>query len=123
MSDLTPEQQLEQLQISKEQAERSVKLLDALNRLRSNPDFQFLIVDTYFKEEASRLVMLKADASFQSEERKSLLADSMAGISSLNMFFNSITQMGQLSRDSLTEYENAAEEILAEEADEIAGAH
>lgn len=123
MSELTPEQQLEQIQISKEQAERSVKLLEAFERLRNNPDFNLLISKSYFQEEASRLVMLKADSSFQSPERKDLLSDSMAGISSLNMFFNSVVQMGQMSRESLNEYVEAEEEILADDSVEIEGVH
>ena len=116
--EMTPDQQLEQIQISREQAEKSVALWKAFTNLRNNEDFKTLIQDAYFRDEAARLVLLKADQSFVSDDRQKALDNAMQGISALNQFFNSIIQLGIMSQQSLQELENAEEEILVEDTEE-----
>lgn len=64
MSNIT----VEQIELSKEEAQKTVKMGQCMERLITNPDFDELIHEHYFKNEASRLVLLKAHPNLQDEK-------------------------------------------------------
>lgn len=64
MSNIT----VEQIELSKEEAQKVIRLGECMERLVTNPDFDKLIHENYFKEEASRLVLLKAHPNMQDDK-------------------------------------------------------
>lgn len=113
------QQQLENFNISVQQAEHSVSLLDAYERLLQNADFQLLIQETYVKNEAIRLVLLKTANGMETEKEQKNIENSMIGISALNQFFNAIVQLGQMSRESLAEFRKEGSELTESEEIEV----
>ena len=87
---------------------------EALERLRSNRDFKTVILDGYFKQEAIRLVHLKADPSMQSPEMQKSIIAQMDAIGSLNQYFTAVYQQATIASKAVASDEEALSEILAE---------
>lgn len=87
---------------------------NALERLRSNKDFKKVILDSYFEQEAIRLVQLKADPSMQKEENQAAIIKQMDAIGALAQYFNTVFQFAQMAKKNLASDEEMRDELLAE---------
>ena len=108
------EQDIEQVEISIEQAKVMIDNMKALDRLTDNKDFNKLFIEGYFKEEASRLVLLRADHNFQSDEDQKQLLAAIDAIGRFKMYCNTIMVMGRRAERDLEASEQTREELLAE---------
>jgi hypothetical protein len=112
-------EQLEKIEISEKEARHLVEMGEALRRLSSNPDFQKVISKGYFVDEASRLVLLRAqpyyNANISMEENIKLIDQKIVGIGELRQYFLTINAMAEQARASLEDLSNAREEILENE--------
>lgn len=108
-------EQIEQIELSIEQAKGMVDNMKSLRNLTNNPDFKNIILDGYFRDEASRVVLLKADPSMQKEFDQAYLTNSIIAIGYLRQYLSSIMQMGQQAERDIFNAEKTREEILAEE--------
>lgn len=114
---LNPEEQLQRIELTIEEAKDNIERMNALERLFDNKDFKKLILDGYFKEEASRLVMLRADPNATHEDQQkqiNLLIDAIGG---LRQYFNTIKAFGRMSSNALKDHEKTREEVLQEQLD------
>ena len=111
---MSNEQEFEQIEISIEQAHKQVNLMKALHRLHQNKDFKSVILDGYFKDEASRVVLLKADDSTQSDEDQRLLSNCITSIGGLAHYLRTISMLGNMSEKSLEADEQTREELSLE---------
>lgn len=102
--------------MSIEQASESVKDLEALKRLEKNRDFKRLISDGYFKDEASRAVLMLADPSMQEPERQRSLHNSIIACGEFRQYLGTKYQLGNIAIRSLAADELTREQLLAEEA-------
>jgi len=107
--------QQEEIEISIEQAKKVVALRDALRRLHSNKDFIKVIKEGYFVEDASRLVLLKADPEMMSDELQASIERQIIAIGQLSQYFGKTEALGTMSERAITENQEALEEIAAEE--------
>jgi hypothetical protein len=71
-------------------ARKFVDLRDALNKLEANRDFKKVIKEALFRDEAVRLVHLKADPAFQTPERQESINKQIDAIGYLSSFFRTI---------------------------------
>jgi len=108
--------QIEQLEISMEQAKDIIGLADSLVDLAKNKDFKRVITEGYFINEASRLVLAKATPAMSTDSIQKDIDNAIIGIGYLQKHFNSIIGMGNMARKSLQEAEQTREEILGEVA-------
>lgn len=105
-----------QIELSIEQRKQSIARHDALLRLQDNPDFQVLVAQGYFKDEACRLVLTKNDpANLNTEGQESVLRD-IDAISSFHAYLAGIARSGNVARkclegdmETLEHYENGGE--------------
>lgn len=88
---------------------------NALERLKSNPDFRKVVSDGYLKEEAIRLVLLKGDQNMQRPERQTAIQADIDAIGRFAQYLHSISQFGAMAASSLAEDEATREEMAAEE--------
>ena len=109
------QEQLEQVELSIDQAKYSIEFMASLDRLTSNPDFVKIVLEGYFEAEAQRLVMLRVDPNFQEDVDQSELLRSIDSIGTLKMYFNMIMQFGVSAQRAMTADEATREEILAED--------
>ena len=95
---MSTEQDIQDIELNIEQARAFVKANDALNRLMENPDFKEVIREGYFKDEAVRLVELKAAPQMGSEESQQYILKALDGIGSLQQYFNTIWHLGEQAK-------------------------
>lgn len=106
--------QLERVEISIEDAKNSIALKKSLENLTNNPDFIKIVREGYFKTEAVRLVMLKADHNFRSDEDQKGIITALDGIGAFKMYCNTIMSLGRMAERALSDDEATREQILAE---------
>lgn len=115
MTTPTMDQQIEQLEATKEQAMEAVNLSASLRRLEDNVDFKTVVTDIYFGEHAKRLVMQKSHPAMSTPERQEALLKSIDGIGELYQFMNSIHANGIQAQQALDEYSQEMAEIHSSE--------
>jgi len=113
MNDVNEDMQLEQIEISMKQAQKSIDRMASLQKLTNNKEFIKIVLEGYFEGEASRLVLLKADPALQSVEDQKQLDNSITAIGYLRQYFITINQIGRMSEKTLNDDQEAQEEILA----------
>lgn len=107
---------VEEIQVDIEQAREALNTADTLNRLMKHKDFIEVIRDGYFKEEAYRLVELKAAPQMQGDVSQKAITQAIDAIGGLQQHFNKIWVLGEQARSLI---ENAEQELqlLAEEGE------
>lgn len=107
-------QELREIELDIAQADESIALLEDLMKLEKNRSFKKVILEGYFEKEAVRLVHLKADPEFQTEERQAELMKAIDAIGSLRNFFRAVYQIGRMAEKAKADHEEARNEIMAE---------
>lgn len=118
---MTTEAEIKAIERNIEQAKGIQSLGKALERLSSNKDFKQIILQGYFKDEAVRLVHLKGDKNFESDEKQAILDKKIGAISQLVHFLNNIEDQADNAAQAIVDGESLAEVMrreLAEEGDE-----
>ena len=100
-----------EIEIEIEQARSSVERLQALVRLRNNPDFKRIIEQEFFQDYAARLVSLRRAESHESPTAQADLIKDIDGVGTLQQFLNAILTMGYQAEQLLVEGEDALNEI------------
>jgi hypothetical protein len=113
------EQQLRQVQLTIEQAKASIERMKKLQRLFQNEDFQDIINEGYFVEEAARLVGARADANIQGKEQQRHINLLIDGVGALRHYFSNIERWGRMAEDALKNHEETREEILREQLESV----
>lgn len=107
--------QVDQIQVELKHAQEIIKDRDALDRLRKNKDFKRVIDTLYFKEEAARLVMARANSALNDEQQRHILM-MIDGVGCLVNFFDTVERRGSDMDVAIKDYEEALEEVAREEA-------
>lgn len=95
-------------------AKQSIELAVALARLKDNRDFKSVVLDGYFKDEAVRLVHLKADPHFQSTEMQQSILAQINAIGALHEYFKVIEFHARQAAKAIEAGEQTIEELNAE---------
>lgn len=109
-------QDIETLELSIIEAQKYIGKMNSLLALTKNKDFQIVIEKGYFEEEASRLVLLKADPSMQSESDQNMINKSIDSIGYFRQHLRTIIHMGRMMERSLEEDQVTRDELLMDEA-------
>ena len=109
--------QVTEIELNIKEAESLVNLGKALDRLHSNRDFKKLILEGFFKDEAVRLVHLKADPSVQNEKQQAAILRDIDGIGVLRSYFGKIYQQAAMADAAIEDGEKELEELRAEGAE------
>lgn len=115
---MSTEEQIQELELTIDQAREQVKLAEALNRLHKNEDFKAVILDGYFRDEASRLVALLADPNCQTDAWQNALTNSVRSISELRQHFAKTFHFGELAARAIDDANAAIVEIENENQEE-----
>lgn len=108
----SPENEIEELQITLEDAKRTVALRDDLMNLAKNKLFKSIIVDAYMKDEALRLTQIIGE--IQHVEYRDEIVDALKGISHFRQWMDRILGMGDVAEQSIKEYEQVLQDAYAE---------
>lgn len=113
---MSNEQQMAQIEMSIEAAQKRIEDAAALDRLYKNPDFKRIFLDGYFRDEASRTVLLKADPSMQGEQEQKDCNNIIMAIGMLRQHFAKVFAIGEQAEYAIEADRETREEMLAEEA-------
>jgi uncharacterized transporter YbjL len=105
---------VETIELSIKQAQVYVNKMDSVYSLIKNKDFINVIEEGYFKEEASRLVLLKADPTMQKPDDQVMLNKSIDAIGYFRQYLSNTIQMGRMMEKSILSDQEMRQEILAE---------
>jgi len=111
-------QQIQQVEIDIETAQEQIDLAEALERLHSSLDFKKVFVQGYFKDEASRIVLLKADAHFQGADEQKQANDIITSIGGLRQYFGKVFAMAEMAHRAIEDHKEARQEMLAEDLEQ-----
>lgn len=104
----------EEIQLSIQEAKKLIARKDAAKRLTDNRDFKELVLEGYLRDEAIRLAHISADGNMKEYRDEIML--SMQGISLFRQFMQNIIRMGDMAQAELYDYEQALDDVRAEEA-------
>lgn len=107
------ELQLAQVEREIAQADRVIELSDVLKRLESNRDFKKIVTELYFKEEAVRLVHLKADPAMQADKMQANIDRDITAIGVFAGFLREIHKNGDRARMSKADDVETRDELAA----------
>lgn len=110
-------QDLENIEISIEDAKKSIERKLALDRLQNNPDFVSLIEKGFLDTHAVRQVLLKAHPGMQGEAQQNLLDMQITAIGGLKQFLVNVYTEGCNASQALMDDEATREELLKEDLD------
>lgn len=108
---------IETLELTIEQAKKSVELMERMERLRKNRDFRAIIEDELLDNYARNTAYLVADPTMQGEAEQRDLQMELQMIGRVRQFFSVIYQKGRLAEKSIIDSE-AEIELLREEGAE-----
>lgn len=111
---MNTEQQIAEIDQQIKDARPQKELGEALERLRHNPDFKKLVIEGYLKNEAVRLVHLKADPNMAAGQHQAAIMRDIDSIGALASYFATIDMLGRRATASIEDAEKAREEVLAE---------
>ncbi len=105
--------EIEQIELSIEDAQKMVDRKAQLEKLFSNREFRKLIEEGYFKDEAARLVSALSDPVLEPHREK--ITRSIEGIGALQQYFRTILRTGDAASQAIVEAREALAEIRADE--------
>jgi len=111
---MSNQQDLEQVELTIEQAHFSIDQMKAVQTLAKNTDFKAIIEEGYFKKEASRLVLLRADPAMQDEFSRKTIDDQITAIGYFRHYLTTINQLGRMAEGALSADEATRQELLEE---------
>lgn len=98
-----------------QEARKIVDLYAAYERLLGNRDFKLVVREGYFKDEAVRLVHLKADPSMDRPDRQASIVAQIDAIGGLSSYFRTLAFNAMTAEKAIESDEFTRDELLAEE--------
>ena len=109
---------IEQLEHSIQISKKSVDLGNALERLLRNRDFKAVIMEGYMKDEAIRLVHLKADPAMQTPASQHSIVSQIDAIGAVTSYLNEVRRQADQSKKVIHDAEEVLEELRNSEGAE-----
>lgn len=108
---------IQEIEESIQESKGVVEFAEALDRLQKNRDFKKVILDGYFREEAIRLVHLKADPAFQTPDRQQSILSQIDAIGALHQYFQTTRFLAAQAAKAIEAAGEVRDELLAEGED------
>ena len=103
---------IENIEVNIQEAQKFVDKMESLLALTKNKHFISIVDKGYFEQEASRLVLLRADPSMQKPEDQASILKSIDAIGSFRQYLYTTMQMGRMMEKSLKEDIAMRDEML-----------
>lgn len=105
---------IETLELTIEQAKKSVDLMNRMDRLRKNRDFKVIFEDELFDNYTRSTAYLLSDPQMQGENEQKDLQLELQAIGRVRQFFSAIYQKGRIAEKSIEDSQNTIEELREE---------
>jgi len=111
------QQDIQEIEVNMRELQEMIDLGKSLERLLKNRDFKRVIEKEYLREEAIRLVQLKADYNMQSEQGQKRVLRDIDAIGSFTGFLDLIRQKAEAAQEAFNECEDTIAELEQESAE------
>jgi uncharacterized protein YoxC len=108
------ENQLHEIEMTIEDAQRSIDEMQSLDRLRDSKDWKNLIEVGYLEKEAARLVLAKADPGLQDDNNQKQLDKMIDAVGYFRQYLNKIYQFGHHAERAIHDHRQTRDEIQQE---------
>ena len=108
------ENDVEQMQITIEQARKQAHLGECLDRLQQHPDFQKLIMEDYLKDQTARLGHLLSDDAMQDKQRRKKIIKEIEAIGNFLSYLRVVGQRAQMATAAIKNNEEELRNIAQE---------
>jgi hypothetical protein len=106
---------VEQAKLLRKESQEKIELVQALERLYTNKDFNKLFMEEYLEKEPARLVHLLGEPAFNNHDKKSFyredLQERMIGIARFAEYLRNIYMMADTARKNINALDEAESEI------------
>ena len=106
--------ELQQINLTIEEAQKHIEKMEALDRLRSNKDFTLIIEQGYFVDQAAELVAAKCAPEMSSDEQQKAVDRLILGVGGFQQYLNKLYHLGNQSKRAMSDYYATRDEIMAE---------
>lgn len=106
--------ELEQIELTEQEAKAKIELAKSLDRLSSNRDFKKIVLEGYFKEEAIRLVFAKSNPQCHSPEIQAAILRDIDAIGSFRQYLGQIEFDAMQAKKALQDCSDHREALEAE---------
>lgn len=103
-----------QIERELKEARKRVEFGAALERLHGNRDFRKVVSEGYFRDEAVRLVHLKADPSMQDADSQRSITQQIDAIGAFSAYLHTAQQIASIAAKAVREGERELAEVAAE---------
>ncbi len=105
------EQYLKEFEAQIKNAQPALAMGKSLASLLKNGDFKKVFLEGYLKDEAVRLVLLKADPAMQKPEAQAAVIRDIDSIGALHMYLHTVAFNGKQAEGSVNEAQQGIVEI------------
>lgn len=112
---MSTKEDLQNIEITIEQARSAIKRKEMLVTLQNSPAFIELIERGFLEQHAIRQVLLKSHPGLQGEKDQALLDNNIIAIGGFKQYLISVHSEGMNAEQALAEDEQTREELLAED--------
>ncbi len=116
------ENNIQEVELEMAAAKSLIEDGEALNRLTKNADFNRIIRKGYFEGEASRIVLLKAEAAMEGPEKQQRCDDTIVGIGQLYQYLRATHMKAEQARAALGDYDESLQELHKANLEDEGGA-
>jgi len=112
------EQEMQQIEISIQQAKAHIEMGERLERLCINPDFKVIFLEGYLKDYAVRLVGLKASMPMQGDKDQNFITSQLNATGFMSQYMHYIRQEAYNAKVALEADQQEIDGIMDDIEDE-----
>jgi uncharacterized protein with PhoU and TrkA domain len=101
--------ELQHIELTEQEAKATIELSKALDRLSNNRDFKKVVLEGYFKDEAVRLVLTKANPACSDESIQKAIVRDIDAIGSFRQYLGQIQHNAEMAKKALLDCEGHRE--------------
>lgn len=107
--------QVQEVQITLDEAKKKVKLGEALERLERNKDFKLIFEEEFFKQESIRQVSLLSCPNHQEPHKQAAIIADMRASATVQSFFNLLRRNARMSEQAVQDSEDQLAQLRAQD--------
>lgn len=107
--------ELKHIELTEQEAKASIELSKALDRLSNNRDFKKVVTEGYFKDEAVRLVLTKANPACSTDEIQKAIIRDIDAIGSFRQYLGQIQHNAEMATKALADCEGHRQYLHSQE--------
>ena len=112
-------QQIQQVELTIEEAKKHINRMNALIKLSNNKEYKEIFLEGFFKDYAIQQVMLKGDPSQQGPDDQAAIIRNIDSIAAVRFHLHAIMAQGRQMEGALVDHEETLGELREEDMNDV----